>query len=194
MDMEVNEDCVTCEGSGELSIPGAPYPVECEKCFGSGLRPDWLGDYRKGRENRKAVETHVVDSIKSRNVELSALLDRVNGEWTYEDSVYRYYHHSFKVYYVQDLTQEVVRVLRSLAPEGTALSKMFLKIVKDGTGKKFELSHNDAWSYHTRSMLEAFFHAKYFLEMAVKYGKLLDEAPTMLPCGWAAFLYLYGIR
>ena len=42
--------------------------------------------------------------------------------------------------------------------------------------------------------LEAFFHANYFLDMAIKYGEELDEPPSPLPSGWAAVLYLYNIR
>jgi len=42
--------------------------------------------------------------------------------------------------------------------------------------------------------LEAFFHAKYFLEMACKYGRELAEPPETLPSGWAALLCLYGMR
>lgn len=41
---------------------------------------------------------------------------------------------------------------------------------------------------------EAFFHARFFLKMAVKYGEELDEAPSTLPSGWAALLYLYNLR
>lgn len=43
-------------------------------------------------------------------------------------------------------------------------------------------------------MVEAFFHARFMLEMAVKYGQALEEPPTSLPSGWAAFLYLYDLR
>jgi hypothetical protein len=32
------------------------------------------------------------------------------------------------------------------------------------------------------------------LEMAVKYGRELDEPTDSLPSGWAAFLYLYNLR
>ena len=44
-------------------------------------------------------------------------------------------------------------------------------------------------------MLEAFWHADYMLRMAVRYGREeLDQAPSLLPSGWAALLHLYGIR
>ena len=41
---------------------------------------------------------------------------------------------------------------------------------------------------------EAFFHAKTFLGLAVRYAKALDHAPRLLPSGWAAVLYLYNAR
>jgi hypothetical protein len=37
-------------------------------------------------------------------------------------------------------------------------------------------------------------HARYMLEMAVKYGIELDGTPRFLPSGWAALLYLYDLR
>jgi hypothetical protein len=42
-------------------------------------------------------------------------------------------------------------------------------------------------------ILEAFFHALFMLEMAVRYADL-GEPPQMLPSGWAALLYLYDLR
>jgi hypothetical protein len=72
---------------------------------------------------------------------------------------------------------------------------MFQEIYQAGaSGKQFEPGHNRQWTAHTRPFLEAFFHAKFFLEMAVKYGKELADAPTMLPSGWASLLCLYNLR
>lgn len=130
--------------------------------------------------------------LREKLPELERLLVRMGGHWTYEDSIYRYYHTSFKVYFVQALTLEIVEALRSLAP-GRALNPRFMTIYGEGTGKHFDLAHNREWDKHTRPQLEAFFHAKFFLEMAVKYGKEL-RAETALPSGWAAFLYLYDLR
>ena len=76
----------------------------------------------------------------------------------------------------------------------TALNPWFLAIVKEGTGKNFKISDNDHWQKVTRPILEAFFHARYFLEMAVKYGAELSEPPSPFPSGWAGLLYLYNLR
>ena len=69
-----------------------------------------------------------------------------------------------------------------------------MQIVAEGTGKVFKDKDNEHWLEVTRPILEAFFHARYFLEMICKYGKQLDEAPNIMPSGWAAVLYLYNIR
>lgn len=131
-------------------------------------------------------------SIKSALPQLKELLDQMNGEWRYEDCVYRFYHQSFKVYGLQGHTTTIVSALSALA--AGPLNEDFMLIVNEGTGKVFEHSHNSDWLRHTRPIVEAFFHAHYFLTMVVKYGTELEEAPSMLPSGWAAVLYLYGQR
>jgi hypothetical protein len=70
----------------------------------------------------------------------------------------------------------------------------FQDIVKNGTGQEFRDEHNEHWPESTRPMLEAFFHARYFLEMVCKYGKQLNEPPTIIPSGWASVLYLFNLR
>ena len=130
--------------------------------------------------------------IKAELPALEALAARCRSTWC-EDLVYRFYHQSFKVYRIQVLTAEVADKLRSLAP-GRPLNSWFEEILKEGTGREFELADNENWLAPTRPMLEAFFHARYFLEMAAKYGRELESPPNVLPSGWAALLYLYNLR
>jgi len=133
-------------------------------------------------------------NIKKRLPELKKLQEKMNGMWFVEDHVYRFYHQSYKVYYIQGLTHEIVDALLKLAPKGCILNEWFDQIVKEGSGKKFSWKHNESWLKHTRPMVEAFFHAKYFLDMACKYGKELRKAPETLPSGWALALYLFNLR
>lgn len=153
-----------------------------------GLPPAPCGPYPRLNEHQA-----LLDRIKSQLPELTRYVEHVNK---LEDPVYRFYHQSFKVYGLQEVTERMVAALADLAPEGMAITnKYFLKIIKDGTGKKWDLSHNGrAWMKHTRPIVEAFFHAKYMLNMAVKYGHELETAPVGVPSGWAALLYLYGCR
>jgi hypothetical protein len=124
---------------------------------------------------------------------LEHLLAQCSSHWSYEDPIYRYYHHSFKVYGLQEQTLRIVQSLQALAPQ-LQLNEQFTQIVKAGTGKVFKNEDNRNWDSITRPILEAFFHAHFFLEMAVKYGKELKTPPNTLPSGWAAFLYLYNLR
>jgi hypothetical protein len=96
------------------------------------------------------------------------------------------------VYSLQEETARIVRVLESLAPERT-LNHWFRQIVEDGTGKSFRQEDNADWTRVTRPILEEFFHARFFLEMAVRYATL-REPPVPLPSGYAALLCLYNLR
>jgi hypothetical protein len=125
---------------------------------------------------------------------LEALRDRCDSE--IEDGLYRFYHQSFKVYgLLQKRACETIAKLRALAPEpGKPLDKYFEEIFGQGTGQKWEKFHNAEWTKHTRPIVEAFFHARYFLGMAIEYGRELEQPPNLLPSGWAALLALYGLR
>ena len=125
--------------------------------------------------------------------DLEALLEECNGHWAYEDYVYRFYHQSFKVYLLQESTLRIVEKLRALS-SNREFNEWFEQIVAEGTGKTFAMEDNENWLGVTRPILEAFFHARYFLEMAVKYGRELEYPPRAMPSGWAALLYLYNLR
>jgi len=135
----------------------------------------------------------LLDRIKARLEQLDTLLSDTTSHWGGEDPVYRFYHHSFKVYALQQSTVRIVDLLRELGTGGT-LHPLFEQIVAEGTGREFSPDSNARWSEETRPILEAFFHARFMLEMMCRYGRELDEAPTLLPSGWAAVLELYGLR
>lgn len=142
-----------------------------------------------------AKDNELLANIRSKWSSLAELLEEMNSHWSYEDPIYRFYYESWKVYGLQDQTQVIVEALREITPSGTAFCPFFEEIIQAGvSGKRFDGEHNEQWTTHTRPFVEAFFHAKFFLEMAVKCGKELEEAPTTLPSGWAALLCLYDIR
>lgn len=150
-------------------------------------------DWEQRQQQRAERETLLIANMKQRLPDMAALLDRVESHWGMEDSVYRYYHGSFKTYHIQEYTTEIVTLFQSLLP-GVPLSEAFMLIIADGTGKEFSLDHNQAWSKHTRPMLEAFFHAHFFLKMLIKYAVELNGPVELLPSGWALCLYLYDLR
>ncbi len=143
-------------------------------------------------DNRETVLS-LLANIRAALPQLEQLLGECDDEWGFEDPVYRFYHQSFKVYGLQGKTTAIVAALQALAPD-RVLNEWFTQIVQDGTGKRFEHDHNRRWLEVTRPILEAFFHARHFLEMAVRYGKKLEQPPRLLPSGWAALLYLYNLR
>ena len=149
------------------------------------MKVDELDDRPEVRE--------LLQNLQAQLPALEALLTLCSNHWGYEDPIYRFYHHSFKVYGLQDQTSKIVQALQGLAPQ-LPLNEQFIRIVAEGTGKIFKPADNRNWETVTRPMLEAFFHARYFLEMAVKYGKELKAPPQTLPSGWAAVLYLYNLR
>ncbi len=141
------------------------------------------------------TDQELLANIKARLPALTALWEDVNSHWGYEDPIYRFYHHSFKVYWVQNSTQKIIEALKMIAPEGQGFCAEFQELCEAGAaGKQFEYEHNQNWTAHTRPLVEAFLHARYFLEMAVKYGNELETSPSLLPSGWAALLCLYDIR
>jgi hypothetical protein len=157
-------------------------------------------------DRRDTLSCELLAAVKTQLPKLRELYAEVSDR-NYEDPIYRFYHGSFKVYGLQLATGEIVWALHELLP-GIPLNEMFMTIIREGTGKKFNRSHNRRWQEETRPILEAFFHARFFLEMAIRYGEELEEVPQGLPnmteappigweglpSGWAAFLYLYDLR
>ncbi len=97
------------------------------------------------------------------------------------------------MFWLQKMTLDIVGELQALA-SGRPLNAWFRTIIEEGTGKAFAPEHNQRWPAVTRPIVEAFFHARYFLEMAVRYGKSLHAPPRLSPSGWAALLHLYDLR
>lgn len=144
-------------------------------------------------ETRQKEEARLLESIRASLPQLDELLAEVNDRWCYEDGVYRFYHESMKVFYLQETTLKIVAAMQALAPH-LELNKYFLQIVKEGTGREFTRESNYHWLEEAAPIVEAFLHARYFLEMACLHGRRLTEPPTSLPSGYAAVLYLYHIR
>ena len=66
--------------------------------------------------SRDELERLLLQRLKEYEPELDSMLHTMNAHWTYEDPVYRFYHQSFKVYYVQQTTQQAADLLQKLLP------------------------------------------------------------------------------
>lgn len=138
------------------------------------------------------LEEALLRNLRRDRQELESLLHTCSDHWGYEDPVYRFYHQSFKVFGLQDRTRSIVEKLQALAPD-LPLNPWFVQIVESGTGKAFQVEDNGRWTEVTRPIVEAFFHSRFFLEMAVRYADL-QAPPQPLPSGYAALLYLFQLR
>ena len=156
----------------------------------SGEKPIelYLGD---DSPDPRPESQELLQRIKAALPQLEALYEGLDHE--YEDRVYRYYHGSDKVYVLQAGTQKIVQGLQSLCPD-RPLNEAFSRILKGGTGLSSQGTIGAERTAQERHILEAFFHARYFLEMAIRYGKSLNVAPSWLPSGWASVLYLFNLK
>lgn len=145
-------------------------------------------------EEKHALQEKLLVNIKESLPDLQILLKKYSDHWHYEDPVYRFYHGSFKVFKIQEHTTAIVEALKQLAPPDTHLNMAFIKIFRQGTGKEFSLNDNYRWLETTGPIVVAFFHARFMLEMACRYGETLSHHPDTLPSGWAALLCLYDLR
>src|SRR6266498_3494391 len=103
----------------------------------------------------KTSESELLDSVRARLPDLKALLEKSSSHWGYEDPIYRFYHHSLKVFALQSQTEQIASALSELLPSHP-LNNRILKIVGDGTGKEFSPDMNATWERQTRPILEAF--------------------------------------
>ena len=65
----------------------------------------WMVDWRAKQEARHKKADVLLQNIKDNMDALKELQSKVSAHWGFEDGFYRYYHHLFKVYRVQALTQ-----------------------------------------------------------------------------------------
>jgi hypothetical protein len=64
--------------------------------------------------DRRPAAQELFANLKGALPDLKALLEKCSSHWGYEDPVYRFYHHSFKVYRLQETTAEIVKTLQAL--------------------------------------------------------------------------------
>lgn len=100
----------------------------------------------------------LLKNIKDNLPKLEELQEKIGES---DDEIYRFYHYSFKVYYIQNRTKQIVELLKNLAPKGLAeavqeeclkckcpvrvFNSFFEQIYQEGTGKEFEREHNQDW-------------------------------------------------
>jgi hypothetical protein len=66
-------------------------------------------------DDSRAAEVQLLGNLRAREEDLRARLSACSDHWGFEDPVYRFYHQSFKVFWLQQQTETLVRLLTELA-------------------------------------------------------------------------------
>lgn len=147
-------------------------------------------------KNRREAGDKLLFRLKDHLSVLKELKESLDGHWGVEDTYYRFFHHSFKVYHAQGYIEKFQKIITEIAEknEHYRLNESFVKILNEGLVGNFDLEHNKEWEKYTRPQIEALLHVSKMTDLMVKYAEELDENPTILPSGYAAVLYLFGVR
>ena len=155
-------------------------------------RDEVLKEINDAHAKRHALSEQLLSTLKSSRAEIEMHLNHFRREEP--DLIYRFYHQSFKVFILNGLTKNSVEFFKKLAPTGCTLNGWFIEIADNGLSKQFSDDTNQNWFQETLPVLQAFWHCRYFLEQMLAAADELDQAPQMLPSGWATVLYLYDLR
>lgn len=145
-------------------------------------------------EERERLIGLLGQNLHARRAELETLWSEMNGRSGYENLVYRFYHHSFKAFYMQEETAKVAAVLRSVAPESRPLCWMFAELLAAGTGRTFGAESNARWMHEVGPIAAAYLHAHFLLEMAVKVANDPNPDCGVIGYPWATMLALFELR
>lgn len=144
---------------------------------------------------RKEKEQKLIERLKERETEIRQLQQQVENWHASPDGIYRFYHHSYKVFSLNHYTEQIVSFFTELMDiERKDLHPWFVEICEEGLGRSFTQEANSNWLNETRPVMEAFFHAKHLLDMMIVYGLDKDAKEREGFGGWFSVLYLYQIR
>ena len=132
-----------------------------------------------------------MQNLQHHHTPLRTLWDRLHRPFGtyYENCLHKFYTGSFKVFHYQRETLRIVEALEAIAPEGRGFCPMFKEIIRLGTGHEFTTADNEHWIERAAPIVQAFLHARFFLQMALKH----TPAPPVLHAGWMALLSLYEL-
>ena len=128
------------------------------------------------------------DNLILYNEDIENLFNGFHATESLEYYMYKHYTQSFKTYSLQKYTEAGHNLLETIAPKGKQLTQWYKDLVAEGTGKKFDLAHNQDWPTHTRPIVEAALHTDFFLKTCIEQANKTDNN-----IGWAALCALYDI-
>jgi len=143
-------------------------------------------DIKAYLKEKRRCECALLKAMREAHADLKELLKKMESHWEYEDLVYRFYHHSYKAQFAADLGNEVFDRLLSLVPWGHRECPVFVRRLRARCRRPWTMRRS-------RADIELMLHARYFLEMAVRYGRRYKRGPNPMPSGYAALMCLYGL-
>jgi hypothetical protein len=78
-----------------------------------------------------------------------------------EDGIYRFYHGSNKVFFLQDPVKAACTLIKEIGGEDDPPNFEYARIVEAGTAQQFSETTNETWEAETKPILDAFWHTKY---------------------------------
>ncbi len=152
-----------------------------------------LAEIKSKFDEKHSKASQLLINIRENRERIRSLLDSFNS--SEPDLIYRFYHQSFKVFGMTNLIRQANKLFSDIAPDQSFLNPWYAEISRSGLRKEFKGSYtNQNWQNETLPIMQAFWHAKYFLEQMAASADELRDAPMILPSGWAAVLYLYRLR
>ena len=155
-----------------------------------------MKDFKKQMKLQESRRQRLFKNIQENKEEILSLHKKYCC-YVYEDRVYRFYHASLKVFWLQDAISDTLKLLHKLSPRRrpNELDEYFIKIIEDAQKEgEFKREYNEDFSKHARPVLEAYFHCKYFIDMLVKSLEFEENPRGGITSGWGAILELYNLR
>lgn len=155
-------------------------------------RTEVLNKIEERFQRQHLLACRLLESIKSHQIKIESLLNDFRKEEP--DLVYRFYHQSYKVFIMNRLTERANDLFEDIGSKSFPLNAWYLEITNSALEREFGDETNSKWLEETMPVVQAFWHAKYFLEQMMQAANELEGAPQILPSGWAAILCLYNLR
>src|SRR6202012_302460 len=106
-----------------------------------------------GPNERERLERILLGNLRAHLPMMQDLLAHISDDWCYEDGMYRFYYQSFKVFHLQEATQEIMNLLKKIAPEERDFCQFFREMLTAGTGLKFATEDNQHWLERTAPII-----------------------------------------
>jgi hypothetical protein len=144
-------------------------------------------------DHSRELQHELLQNIKSHLDDLKQLRSSLNELWDFTSYRFRGQRNEQNMLRAQQQIGKIAHLLRRISPRDRAFHTFFQQIIDDGINARLDCVSNRERFANERQVLKSFFQMTYFLEIAIKYGEMLDDLPEDPPFGWSALLSLYRL-